>query len=231
MPYFYIDSYYWILVVPAIMIALFAQIKVQSTFKKYNQVYAVRGLTAAEAARRILDNNGLSHIRVERVAGTLTDHFDPRNNVIRLSDAVYGSSSVGAIGVAAHEAGHAIQYDVGYFPIKIRAAMIPITNIGSSLAFPLAAFGLLFGFLWLVDFGILLFLAVVLFQLVTLPVEFNASRRALHTLEADQMLTETEIAGARRVLSAAAMTYVAALVTAVANLLRLIMIRNEREDR
>lgn len=230
MPYFYIDSYYWILVIPAMLIAVFAQIRVQSTFKKYNQVHTMQGVTAAEAARRILDDNGLSHIRIERVAGNLTDHFDPRNNVIRLSDSVYGSSSVGAIGVAAHEAGHAIQYDVGYFPIKIRAAMIPITNIGSSLAIPLAVMGLIFGYLWLVDLGILLFLAVVLFQLITLPVEFNASRRALRTLETDQMLNHTELAGARRVLSAAAMTYVAALVVAVANLLRLLALRGRRND-
>ena len=150
--------------------------------------------------------------------------------MIRLSDSVYGSSSVGAIGVAAHEAGHAIQYDVGYFPIKIRAAMIPITNIGSSLAVPLAVLGLIFGYLWLVDLGILLFVAVVLFQLITLPVEFNASRRALSTLETEQMLNGTELAGARRVLSAAAMTYVAALIVAVANLLRLLALRGRRND-
>ena len=229
--YFTFDMYYWILVVPAMLLAVWAQFRVQSAFSRYNRVYTMRGVSAAMVARQILDQNGLSHIRIEHVSGRLSDHYDPKGGVIRLSDEVYGSTSVGAIGVAAHEAGHAVQYVQHYFPIKIRAVLIPITTIGSNVAIPLAIIGLFMGLDWLVNLGILLFLAVVLFQLVTLPVEFNASRRALRTLETENFLTGEELAGAKKVLSAAAITYVAALVVAVANLLRLILLRNRERDR
>lgn len=227
---FWMDGYYLILVVPALLLALWAQVKVNTTFNRYNAVRNARGYTAAEAARRILDENGLQNVRVERVSGHLTDHFDPRSNIVRLSDSTYGSTSVGAIGIAAHECGHAAQYAARYFPMKIRAALIPVTNIGSNLGIPLAILGLIFGWDILTNVGILLFLAVVLFQLVTLPVEFNASGRALRTLETSFLLDGEELTGARRVLTAAALTYVAALVVAVANLLRLILLKN-RNDR
>ena len=232
MPGFYctFNIYYWSLVIPAILLAVCAQFRVQSAFSKYNRVYTMRGVSAAMVARQILDQNGLAHIRIEHVSGRLSDHYDPKNGVIRLSDEVYASTSVGAIGVAAHEAGHAVQYAQHYFPLRIRAALIPITTIGSNLAIPLAIIGLFMGLYWLVDVGIILFLAVVLFQLVTLPVEYNASGRALRTLESENFLTAEELSGAKKVLSAAALTYVAALVVAVANLLRLLLLRNRNRD-
>ena len=228
---FFVDSYYWILVVPAMLLAVWAQMRVQTTFSKYERVFSMRGMTAAAVTRQILDANGLYHIRVEWTQGRLSDHYDPKNNVIRLSQAVYNSTSIGAIGVAAHEAGHAMQYAQHYAPIKLRAMLIPLTNIGSSLAVPLAVMGLALGMGWLIDVGIVLFLAVVLFQLVTLPVEYNASRRAIRTLDAYGYLNETELKGAKKVLSAAALTYVAALVTAVANLARLLLLRGRERDR
>ena len=178
-----------------------------------------------------LDENGLQHIRIERVAGELTDHYSPKEDVIRLSDSTYNSTSVGALGVAAHEVGHAIQYGVGYFPIKVRNAFIPITQIGSSVAWPLAILGIILGFPLLTEVGILLFCAVVLFQLLTLPVEFNASHRAIRTLREDRILDEDELKGAKKVLAAAAMTYVAALIVAFANLLRLLALRNRDQRR
>lgn len=227
---FFVDSYYWVLVVPAMLLAVWAQMRVQTTFSKYERVYSMRGMTAAMVTRQILDANGLQHVRVEWTQGRLSDHYDPRSNVIRLSEAVYNSTSIGAIGVAAHEAGHAMQYAQNYAPIKLRAMLIPITNIGSSLAVPLAIMGFALGMGWLIDVGIVLFLAVVLFQLVTLPVEFNASRRAIRTLDTYGYLNDGELKGAKKVLSAAALTYVAALVTAVANLARLLLLRN-RERR
>lgn len=224
--FWYVDQYYWLLVIPAMLISVWASFRVKSTFHRYNQLHNSRGLTAAEVARRMLDQNGLADVRIERVAGDLSDHYDPRANVIRLSDTVCDSTSVGAIGVAAHECGHAIQYSTGYLPIRFRAAIIPITQFGSAAAIPIAIFGLFLGYGWLVDVGILLFLAVVLFQLVTLPVEFNASRRAMETLESQSYLMGEELTGAKKVLSAAALTYVAALIVAVANLLRLVALRN-----
>lgn len=218
------DYYYWILVIPAMIISLIAQIQVKSTFARYNRVPNRKGYTAAMLARQILDENGLQHIRIERVAGELTDHYSPKEDVIRLSDSTYNSTSVGALGVAAHEVGHAIQYGVGYFPIKVRNAFIPITQIGSSIAWPLAILGIILGFPLLTEVGILLFCAVVLFQLLTLPVEFNASHRALAAIEQNGILTDDELAGARKTLSAAAMTYVAATATALAQLLRLLVL-------
>ena len=218
------DPYYWILIVPSLLLALWAQMMVSSNFKKYSQVYNRRGYTGADAARMILDSNGLYHVRIERVSGNLTDHYDPKAEVIRLSASVYGSASVAAVGVAAHEAGHAVQHATGYLPIKIRSAIIPVTQIGSQLSIPLILLGFLFQLKPLVFVGILFYATAALFQLVTLPVEFNASSRAMKVLEQSEMLAGDELAGAGKVLRAAAMTYVAALLTALAQLLRLILI-------
>ena len=218
------DPYYWILIVPSLLLALWAQMMVSSNFKKYSQVYNRRGYTGDDAARMILDSNGLYHVRIERVSGNLTDHYDPKAEVIRLSDSVYGSASVAAVGVAAHEAGHAVQHATGYLPIKIRSAIIPVTQIGSQLSIPLILLGFLFQLKPLVFVGILFYATAALFQLVTLPVEFNASSRAMKVLEQSEMLAGDELAGAGKVLRAAAMTYVAALLTALAQLLRLILI-------
>ena len=218
------DPYYWILIVPSLLLALWAQMMVSSNFKKYSQVYNRRGYTGADAARMILDSNGLYHVRIERVSGNLTDHYDPKAEVIRLSDSVYGSASVAAVGVAAHEAGHAVQHATGYLPIKIRSAIIPVTQIGSQLSIPLILLGFLFQLKPLVFVGILFYATAALFQLVTLPVEFNASSRAMKVLEQSEMLAGDELAGAGKGLRAAAMTYVAALLTALAQLLRLILI-------
>lgn len=222
------DYYYLILVVPALLISLWAQLKVKSTFNRYEQVYARQGITAAQAARRILDQNGLYGVRIEMTGGKLTDHYDPRTNVIRLSQSVYNSPSVAALGVAAHEAGHAVQYGVNYLPIKIRNGLVPITNICSSLSIPLVIIGFIMSARPLVIAGILLFAAVAVFQFVTLPVEFNASRRAIAVLGESGMLDEGELQGAKRVLSAAAMTYVAALLVSLAQLLRLVLLANQR---
>lgn len=227
---FWMDQYYLFLVIPACLIALWAQFKVNSTFNKYNQLHNARGYTGAMVARQILDQNGLQNVRVEQVSGHLSDHFDPRSNVVRLSDSVYHSTSVGAIGVAAHECGHAVQYATHYFPMKLRAAVIPISNIGSNLGIPLAILGLIFSMDILFNAGILLFLAVVVLQLITLPVEFNASLRAIRTLDSEMILSSDELIGAKRVLTAAALTYVAALIVAVANLMRLILLRNRNRN-
>lgn len=229
MPMFYYDSYYLMLVIPALLISGIAQFFVKSTFSKYSKVLSQRGMQAHEIARKMLDDNGLYHVQVERVSGHLTDHFDPTSNIVRLSDSVYSSQTVASIGVAAHEVGHAIQYANNYIPIKIRAVLIPVTNLGSSIALPLAMLGIFFSLEFLVTAGILLFSAVVLFQLVTLPVEFDASIRAINTLDTDGYLSRDELKGSKRVLSAAAMTYVAALIVSLANLLRLVLLsRRER---
>jgi len=226
MPFIYgFDYTYIIYVLPALIFAMWAQYNVQSTFKKYSKVASERGMTGYDAARRILDANGLHHVRIEQVAGDLTDHYDPKANVIRLSDTVHSVSSVAAVGVAAHEAGHAVQYAEGYSPIKIRTAIIPITRIGSNLAFPLVLLGLLFSAPLLAGIGVILFGAAVLFQLVTLPVEFNASSRAIAALSSSGMSDEA-VEDAKKVLRAAAMTYVAALATAIGNFLRLLTIAN-----
>ena len=224
MPYFYMDYWYIILVIPAVIFSLVAQYKVNSTFKRYSTVMSKRGITGMEAARKILDVNGLHNVRIEKISGNLTDHFDPKAGVIRLSDSVYGSSSVAAVGVAAHEAGHAVQHDVGYTPIKIRSAIIPVCNIGSNLAMPLVLLGLVFSFEGLAMLGVMLFGLSVVFQLVTLPVEFNASSRALAALTSSGMLYDDEAKSTKKVLGAAAMTYVAALAVALANFLRLLLI-------
>ena len=226
-----------LVLIPAMIFAFYAQIKVKSTFEKYAKVHNRRGITGADAARRVLDAAGLYNVRIERIHGHLTDHYDPRENVIRLSDATYASTGIAAVGVAAHEAGHAVQHAVGYVPIKVRSAIIPITNIGSRLAMPLFLIGLLFaggsyvgggfGELFMLA-GILFFSFSTLFQLVTLPTEFNASSRAMKALEDGGLLADDELPAARSTLSAAAMTYVAALATSLASLLRLILIFNNR---
>lgn len=231
-----IDITYVVLVLPAVIFAMIASVKVNTTFEKYSKQTVRGGYTAAEVARRILNENGLSHIRIERVSGKLTDHYDPKNDVIRLSDSVYGSTSTAAIGVAAHECGHAIQHATGYLPIKIRSAIIPVTNIGSKLAMPLILIGCIFAymgdaFVTIAYIGVACFALSTLFQLVTLPTEFNASRRALVTIENDGILRGDELTGARRVLSAAAMTYVAALAVSIMQLLRLLIIVGGNRDR
>lgn len=228
---FYIDPYYIYLVLPALVISILAQIGVKSTFSKYSRQFSRRSVPASEVARQILDQNGLYQVSIQRVAGNLTDHYDPRTNVVSLSDSVYDSPSVASIGVAAHEVGHAIQHATGYVPIKIRNAIVPVANIGSTLSIPLALLGLFMGLPVLVDIGIILFASVTLFQLVTLPVEFNASSRAIQSIEAGHMLEGGEVAGAKKVLRAAAMTYVAATLTAIANLARIILLFGNRDRR
>lgn len=214
----------YVLVLIGAGISLLASLNVNSTFAKYSKVGNNRNITAERAAEAILKASGIDDVRIERIGGNLTDHYSPREKVLRLSDSVYGSSSVAAIGVAAHECGHAIQHKVGYGPLKLRSAAVPIANIGSRLSWPIIIAGLLLGMMGLAEVGIVLFIFVVLFQLITLPVEFNASGRALKVLEAQGMLAGGELAGAKKVLSAAALTYVAALFTAILQLLRMILI-------
>lgn len=231
MPYFYYDYYYFILVVPALIIALWAQVKVKTTYKKYSRVPNSRGITGAYAAQAVLNFYGISDVRIERVGGNLTDHFDPKAKVIRLSDGVYGSSTVAAIGIACHEAGHAAQHAEGYVPIKVRNALIPVCNIGSTVGIPLALLGWVFNFSVLIYVGLGLYAAIFIFQLATLPVEFNASRRAVSVIDETQLLRDDEIGGAKKVLAAAAMTYVASMIVALANLLRLLLrFSNSRRD-
>ncbi|MBQ3140418.1 MAG: zinc metallopeptidase [Clostridia bacterium] len=230
--YYGFDIYYLILILPAVLITLWAQVKVKSTFNKYSKVASARGLTAQQAVQRVLSANGVNGVTIQRVSGDLTDHYDPKSNVIRLSDTVYSSTSIAAIGVAAHEAGHAVQHAVGYGPIKLRNAIIPVCNIGSQLAWPLLLIGLLLDFAGLITVGIALYSLATVFQLITLPVEFNASRRAIRALDDSGMLDDNELPGARRTLSAAAMTYVAALLMSAAQLLRLVLLfggRNRRD--
>ncbi len=213
-------SYFWFMV-PALIISLYAQFKVSSTFSKYSKVRNSRGLTGADAASRVLAQNGVTGVEVEHVSGDLNDHFDPRTNVIRLSDSVYSSTSVAAVGVAAHEAGHAVQHAKGYTPMNIRKALVPVTNIGSTLSMPLIFIGLLLPvqYDFVVNLGIALFSLAVLFQVITLPVEFDASRRAIATLEQGGTLCGEELTGAKKVLTAAAMTYLAGTFMAVMSLL------------
>lgn len=240
MPYYYgFDWTYVVLVLPCLILSLWASANVNSTFKKYSQQFSTRRLTGAEAAQRVLLANGVQGISIQRISGNLTDHFDPSTNVIRLSDSVYDSTSTAAIGVACHEAGHAVQYAENYAPIKLRAAVIPATNLGSKLAMPLILLGLIFSYVGnfsyvLVYAGIACFGLSLVFQLITLPVEFNASHRALAAISAGNLLTEDEENGARKVLTAAALTYVAATATALAQLLRLLVLfggrGNHRRD-
>lgn len=229
------DFTYLILLLATTIFSVWASIRVNTTFKKYSSVRPASGITGAEAARRVLDANGLYNVRIERIHGNLTDHFDPRSNVIRLSESVYGSSSASAIGVAAHEAGHAVQYANGYAPLKLRNAIIPVTNIGSRLAMPLILLGLLFAgagtqFLSIAYIGVACFSLSTVFQLLTLPTEFDASRRALVSIESSGLLRGEEVSAAGKVLSAAALTYVAALAASLLQLLRLLAIVNSRRN-
>ena len=237
MPFFYgFDMTYLYLVLPCIILAMWASSNVNRTFQKYSQQHSLRHITGADAAQRVLRANGVTGVRVERVSGNLTDHYDPKTNVIRLSDSVYDATSTAAIGVACHEAGHAVQYAQNYAPIKLRAAIVPITNFGSKLAMPLILLGLVLTFLesfsfTLVYLGIACFGLSVVFQLVTLPVEFNASRRAMTAIRESNILTDEEQVGARKTLTAAALTYVAATAVALSQLLRLLVIFGGRRRR
>ena len=222
--YFHFDVYYLVLVLPALLLALWAQFKVNATYKKFSRVQSSRGYTGQQVARMILDQNGLYHVRVEGISGNLTDHYDPRSNVVRLSQGVYNASSVAAIGIAAHECGHAVQHAEKYAPLQLRSAVIPVTNIGSKLAIPLLLVGVIFNYTPLIWVGILGYSLVALFQLITLPVEFNASNRALRTIEGNYILLDNENKGAKKVLTAAALTYVAALAASLAQLLRLMLL-------
>jgi len=215
----YYDYQYLLMMLPVLLISLYAQYKVKSSFNKYSKVRNRRGLTGAMAAEAVLRANGIHDVRIEQVRGSLTDHYDPKSNVIRLSESVYGSPSIAAVGVAAHEAGHAVQYAVGYGPVHIRSAMVGVTNIGSQMGIILLMIGLLLNAASLFFIGIILFSLTAVFQLVTLPVEFNASRRAMNAIDGAALLDDEEAAGAKKVLSAAALTYVAALLTSVMQLL------------
>lgn len=232
----YIDWTYIVLVLPAMLFAMWASSRVNSTFKKYKNTRNSRGLTGAQAARWVLDRNGLSNVPIEHISGSLTDHYDPSANVVRLSDDVYGSTSTVAIGVACHEVGHAIQHATNYAPVKIRTAIVPITNLGAKLSVPLIILGLIlssFGevFVTIAYIGCALYGLVTIFQLVTLPTEFNASSRALETIEETNLLQGEEFRQAKQVLSAAAMTYVAALAVSLAQLMRfLIIVGGRRSD-
>ena len=237
MPYYYsLDWSYIAIVLPCIILSLIASASVNNTFKKYSKQLSSRNITGAQAAQRILTANNVSGVRIERISGNLTDHFDPKTNVIRLSDSVYNSTSTAAIGVACHEAGHAVQYAQEYFPIRIRAVIIPITNFGSKIAIPLILLGVLFSalgsaFETLIYIGIVCFSLSLVFQLITLPVEFNASRRAITAIENAQLLTQDELQSAKKTLRAAAMTYVAATAVSLAQLLRLILLFGNRGRR
>ena len=228
--YYYDPTY--ILLIPAIILTLFAQAKVKSAYRKYSGVPNQRGITGMQAARRILDANGLGHVRIEMIPGTLSDHYDPRDCVMRLSADVYNGSSVAAVSIAAHESGHAVQHATGYGLLKFRNTIVPVVNIASKLSWPLLIIGLVIasagslstGYL-LFDLGVLFFAGVVVFHLVTLPVELNASKRAIAQMQQLGIVGFDEVRGSKKVLSAAALTYVAALATAVLNLIRLLILR------
>lgn len=229
----------FLIIIPALLFALYAQFRVKSSFNKYQKHFSSQGHTAREVARMILDENGLFNVKIEHISGELTDHFDPKTNIVRLSDAVDNSTSIAAIGIAAHEVGHAIQHAEGYMPVKIRTALVPVTNIGSKISMYLIFAGLIlagsaksseFGFT-LAIIGLLAYCLVAVFQFVTLPVEFNASSRALNTLEQNNYLNFEEVSGAKKVLNAAAMTYVAALVSTLLTILRLFLIITQRNRR
>ena len=227
---FYWDSTYYLVLLGVALCAI-ASWNVSSTYRRFSRVMNSRGVAAQDVAAQILQRSGIYDVRIERVRGNLTDHYSPHEKVLRLSDNVYGSTSVTAIGVAAHECGHAIQHHVGYAPLKLRSASVPIANFGSKLYWPIILIGLLMGYMQLAQIGILLFAVVVFFQLVTLPVEFNASRRALAILSGNNILWEEEMRGARKVLTAAALTYVASLFSSILQMLRLILIVGRRDQR
>lgn len=220
-----------VIMIPVLLFSFYCQIKVKRAFRRYSSVHAMCGMTGAQAAARLLQQNGITDVQIRQIGGTLTDYYDPKNKEICLSGDVYNATSVAAIGVACHEAGHACQHAQGYAPLKIRNAAIPATRIGSSLGIPLVLLGMVFTWRPLIMVGIVLYALVALFQLLTLPVEFNASRRALQTIESNQFLTEQEYRGAKKVLTAAALTYVAALASALATLLRLLLLAGRSNDR
>ena len=225
MPYYWFD-YTYLLLIPALLFGLYAQFKVNSTYSKYQKVNNSRGWTAAEVARKILDDNGLYDVNIAHIAGNLTDNYNPKTNTVSLSDSVYSSTSVAAIGVAAHECGHAVQHAEQYTPIKIRSALVPVTNFGSSFGVIILAIGLIFSSYNIAMIGVLLYSLMAVFQAVTLPVEFNASSRALTTLREQNMHEDDELKMSKKVLSAAAMTYVAALVSSISTIFRLLLIVN-----
>ena len=229
----FFNDYTWFLLIPPLILALFAQARVRSTYNRYSQVRASSRLTAAEVARQILNTRGAQDVTIEKVAGQLSDHYDPRKKVLRLSEGVHDSNSLAALGIAAHEAGHAVQHHNRYSPLAIRNAIFPVANLGSMLAFPLFFIGLIMsqksGPTWLMDAGIILFSGAVLFSVITLPVEFNASKQAVSVLEERGYLNREELTGARRVLSAAALTYVAATTMAVVQLVRMLILRDSRD--
>ena len=233
--YYGFDLSYIVLVLPCIILSLWASYNVNSTFKKYSKQLSSRRITGAQAAQQVLSAHGVHNVRIERISGNLNDHYDPKGNVIRLSDSVYDNTSTAAIGVACHEAGHAVQYAKNYGPIKLRAAIVPITNLGSKLAMPLILLGIVLSVFMsfsytFVYIGIGCFALSLVFQLVTLPVEFNASRRAIESIRQWNILTRDELKGARKTLTAAALTYVAATAVSLMQLLRLILIFGRRDD-
>ena len=225
----YVDLTY-ILIIIGVLLSLAASTKVKSTFGRYSQVRSLSGLTGAQTAERILRQAGIYDVGIARISGDLTDHYDPYSKTLRLSDSVYGSTSVAAVSVAAHECGHAIQHQEGYAPLKLRSFSVPLANIGSRLSWPIIVLGLILGWSGLLEVGILLFVFVVAFQLITLPVEFDASHRAIRILEAKQLFGDQELQGAKKVLTAAALTYVAALASAILQLVRLILISRRNDD-
>ena len=230
MPYLFYDYYYIILVIPAMILAIIAQAKVKSTYNKYAKVANSRNITGAYAAQAVLTYYGINDVRIEQISGKLSDHYDPKAKVIRLSSEVYSGSSIAAVGIACHEAGHAAQHAENYSPIKVRNSLVPVCNIGSSLGIPIAILGYFLGFEPLIVIGLMLYALIAVFHLITLPVEFNASRRAIDVIDETKLLYDDEISGTKKVLTAAAMTYVASLVVAIANLLRLILRFNNRRN-
>ena len=231
-PMYYFDPTYFLVLI-GVVICLLASAKMNATFSKYSRVRSYSGMTGREAAEQVLHQAGIYDVRVEHVSGNLTDHYDPRSKVLRLSDATYNSTSVAALGVAAHECGHAIQHATGYAPLKFRSTLVPVANFGSQIAWPLIILGLMFSngsYSLLLNLGIFAFSMAVLFQLVTLPVEFNASNRAIRILAGNGMLHEEEVRHTRKVLTAAALTYVASAASAILQLLRIVLIANRRRD-
>ena len=233
MGFFYMDYTYFIFIIPALIVTMIAQIRVKSTFKKYSRIATVKNMTGAQAAQSVAQFGGATGVQVQHISGDLTDNFDPRNNTISLSDNVYAATSIAAIGVAAHEAGHSIQNAKSYFPNKIRSALVPVTNISSRMGMPLVILGLILPvqYDFVVWIGIALYSFAVLFQLATLPVEFNASFRAIRALDESGILYPDELEGAKKVLTAAAMTYLAASFTAIMSLIRLLVLANGRRGR
>lgn len=224
MPYYYLDFSYIIFILPALLFGLWAQLRVNTAFNKYSRIANSRGYTGAETAKYILEQNGIYDVTIRHISGNLTDNYNPKNKTINLSDSVYNSASVAAVGIAAHETGHAIQHAVSYFPIRLREMVIPVTQIGSWVYMPLLLLGMLFSSQMMIDVGIIMFSMIAVFQLITLPVEFNASNRAIKTIREGELLYGQELSGAKSVLKAAALTYVAALVSSLAQILRLMVL-------